>query len=240
VAAFSLLLGEKMSTPGQRVEVVANGVTLATSALAEKTLSFQKSAEGKFALQRLEAPLAGPPDHFEGGFRGRTLAQAAAHAYIYGTGGGEAMTKTGREMAEQMANWGPGVKVSWQVLADTEVSEEILKTKSLVLFGSTSNNRILERIKTQIPIRETDNGYAAGAFSLEQKDASFRLVVPNPLAPGRYVLIFGAMTPEGLLRLKPYAGGGWTPSKVADYLMLDGTGAVKKSGLFADTWEIAD
>jgi len=132
------------------------------------------------------------------------------------------------------------VKVRWPVLADTEVSEEILKKNSLVLFGSTASNRILEQIKEKMPIKETGSGYSAGSFSLEQKDASYRLVAPSPLAPGRYVLIFGAMTAEGLLRLKPYAGGGWTPSKVADYLVLDGTGAVKKSGLFADKWEIAD
>jgi pimeloyl-ACP methyl ester carboxylesterase len=240
VAAFSLLLGDKMVTPRQKIEVVANGISLVTGAAPEKTVSFLKSAEGKFAFHKLDAPLEGPPDHFEGGFRGRTLAQASAHVYVYGTGGGEAMTKASREMAEQMANWGSGVKVRWPVLADTEVSEEILKKNSLVLFGSTASNRILEQIKEKMPIKETGSGYSAGSFSLEQKDASYRLVAPSPLAPGRYVLIFGAMTAEGLLRLKPYAGGGWTPSKVADYLVLDGTGAVKKSGLFADKWEIAD
>ena len=42
-----------------------------------------------------------------------------------------------------LADWGPSVRAKWRVLADTEVTPDLMATHDLVLVGTNATNRVL-------------------------------------------------------------------------------------------------
>ena len=83
-------------------------------------------------------------------------------------------------------------------------------------------------------------GTYAGTQRVAGPDASFRLHYPNPLAAGRYVLVYGAGSAAGLKRFQPPPGpGGRPPSALADYLVLGEDGQTALAGYFKDDWTIS-
>ena len=68
--------------------------------------------------------------------------------------------------------------------------------------------------------------------------ASFRIDYPNPVAPGRFVRVFGAASTPGFERLVSTAPGKG-PSASADYVVVEEDGKVALEGLFRDDYKIA-
>jgi pimeloyl-ACP methyl ester carboxylesterase len=237
VSAFSILLEPGLVPAGQEIEVQLDGKSIYRGRPNDKILSFAPGEDGQIRPHRWEGPTQGPPDHMGADFRSRALAQAAAHVYVYGTNASPEVVKASRELAETLANWGPGVKAAWRVLADTELTENDLKRYNLILVGNAGINRQVARIRDQLPIRDDGDGVQAGGQTVSGKDAAYRLNFYHPLAPGRYIQIYGAGTAAGLDHLRQIAR---TPGVQADYVLLDGEGTVKLAGLFKDRWRIGE
>jgi hypothetical protein len=200
-------------------------------------LSFAKDRRGRWVEKPWVGPAQGPPDHAEANFLGGTLAQRDAHVYVYGTGGEEAANQASEKAARAAADWGPNVRARFQVLADSEVTPEIMDGRSLVLFGTASVNRLVERLAPSLPLRQDATGTFAGARRLGEADAPFRLHHPNPLASSRYVLIYGAASAEGFARLLPPRQP-FLSLPHSDYLVLGPDGKPVLEGYFKDDWTI--
>ena len=158
---------------------------------------------------------------------------------MHGTAGDDEADAATRQTAEALADWGPNVRARWKMVADTEVTPEMMASRNLVLVGNAALNGIVARMADKLPIRQDATGTHAAGRPVAGPDASFRLVHPNPLAPGRYVLVYGAGSAAGLKRLLP-AAGGRPPSPLADYVVLGEDGQTALAGYFKDDWTITE
>lgn len=138
--------------------------------------------------------------------------------HVYGTQNA-AQTEALRAAAERGARgW---VLWSWnlrqQVVADTEVTEDMLQSAHVVLYGTPGSNSVLERVKDRLPIRIESDAVVVGARRFATPDVGVRFIYPNPLAPSRYVIVQGAPTVEGV------AKGNGLPEFLPDYFVYDRT-----------------
>ena len=72
---------------------------------------------------------------------------------------------------------------------DTDVTPEDLRTKNLILFGDPGSNAWIGRIVPRLPVRWTATECAIGGFQVPSAGHALMLIQPNPLAPGRYVVL---------------------------------------------------
>ena len=179
----------------------------------------------------------GPPDHPEAGLRGGSLAQYSAHLYVYGTKGDAAANEASRKAAEAQADWGPNVRARFEVVADKDVTSDLMLANNLVLFGNAKVNQIVAGIEGDLAIRQDDGGTKAGGKRVAGPGASFRLDCPNPVAPGRRVRVFGATSTAGFERLVATAPGKG-PAASADYVVVEEDGKIALEGLFRDDFKI--
>jgi pimeloyl-ACP methyl ester carboxylesterase len=238
LSAFSILLDPEIAPADKPVEVIVNGKPAYKGPATGKALSFAADKKGVFARKPWPGPPVGPPDHQEAGFRGGSLAQYAAHLYVYGTRGDAAANEASRKAAETLADWGPNVRARFKVVADKDVTSNLMLANNLVLFGSAKVNQIVAGIESELPIRQDDEGTKAGGKRVAGPGASYRVDHPNPVAPGRLVRIFGATSTPGFERLVSMAPG-QGPSAYADYTVVEEDGKIALEGFFRDDYDIA-
>jgi pimeloyl-ACP methyl ester carboxylesterase len=239
VSAFTMLLGPALVPPGMPIEVKVNGEAVWRGVPPPAALSLSRGRAGRWVQRAWVGPAAGPTDHPEATFRSVSLAQSGAHVYVYGTAGDPAVTAAARQAAETLADWGPNVRARWKAIPDTEVTPELMASHNLVLVGNAALNRLVAGMADKLPIRQDATGTYAGTQRVASPDASFRLHYPNPLAAGRYVLVYGAGSAAGLKRFQPPPPGSRPPSALADYLVLGEDGQTALAGYFKDDWTIS-
>jgi predicted peptidase len=240
ISAFSILLDPQLVPVGKKVQVQVAGIDAYSGIPSDKTLSFSQLPDGTFAQRKWEGRPIGPPDHMEAGFRSRTIVQADRHLYVYGTGGDPDAQKASKALAEALADWGPEIKVRWKVIADKDITRPEMENYNLVLVGGSTINRIVAQMKEKLPIEENTDKLKAGDQIAKGKDVAYRLIYPNPLAPGRFVFIHGAGTGTGLKNLARLVQASCFPDRNADYLLLDNQGGIRLAGLFKDRWRIGE
>lgn len=238
VAGFSLLLPLPKLPAGRAITVKVGGADVYAGPPAA-TLSFARKGA---AWEKVAAPLASSqPDHAQPGLFGKSLPRTRAHLYVYGSTGDAATTAAARELGERLRDWGDGVKVRFELRRDRDVSDADIAGHDLVLVGGARSNALVARMAARLPIGDGADALVAGSVRVTAADRAYRLVVPNPIATDRRVLIFGADTPAGLAHLDRFVTPGpdpRTPETNTDYLVLDGDGSVRLSGVFRDAWVI--
>jgi dienelactone hydrolase len=239
LSAFSILLAPAIAPAGKPIEVKVNGKSVFRGAPKGDVLSF---AGGKGSWKRTDpwrGPAQGPPDHAEASSRGGSLAQYGPHVYVYGTLGDDATTAASKTTAETLADWGPGVRARWRVLADTEVTPELMSTSDLVLVGTSATNRVLAAL-VGLPLHQDASGTYASGRKVAGPAASYRLLYPNPGATHHRILVYGGASPAALERFRPPRVR-TTPrafSQFADYLVVGEDGSVVLEGYFEDGYTI--
>jgi hypothetical protein len=137
--------------------------------------------------------------------------------HVYGTRNA-ANVNTLRDTANRGANgWPQGVwYLNQRVIPDTEVTDAMMRTHHLALYGSPGDNAVLDRIAAQLPIR-VENG--AVVLSSGQRfagnEVGARFVYPNPLAANRYVLVHTGVTANAVSRTRNL------PDFLPDYVVYD-------------------
>jgi poly(3-hydroxybutyrate) depolymerase len=237
LSAFSILLEPEIAPKGKPLEVKVDGKPVFKGPAAGKVLSFAADKKGVFARKPWPGPPLGPPDHAEAGLRGGSLAQYSAHLYVYGTRGDAAATEASRKAAAAAADWGPNVRARFKVVADKDVTSDLMLANNLILFGNAKVNQIVAGIESELPLRQDEAGTMAGGKRVAGPGASFRLEYPNPVAPGRRVRVFGAASTAGFERLVATAPGKG-PAASADYVVVEEDGKVALEGLFRDDYKI--
>lgn len=237
LSAFSLLLDPAFVPAGRPLEVTVNGQAAWRGVPKTATLSLSRTTPLRWAPKPWVGPALGPPDHAEVNFVGGTLAQRAAHVYVYGTAGDDAANEASRKAAEKLSDWGPNVRARFKAVADTEVTAETMAAQNLVLVGNAAVNRVVARLAPRLPLRQDSSGTFAGTRRVAGPGATFRLHCANPLTPGRYVLIYGASTEAGLKPFLP-APGPPPVSALADYVVIGEDGQTALAGYFKDDWTI--
>jgi hypothetical protein len=171
--------------------------------------------------------------------------------HVYGTQDPEA-TDALREAAERGARGWP--LWLWNhvqpVVADTEVTEEMMRRSHLVLYGTPGANGVLERMASSLPISVTSEGVRVGETLYDGRGVGTRFVYPNPLVSdgrgGRYVIVQAAPTTDGVRR------GHNLPDFLPDWVVYDasttgsrarlisGRGGQIAMGYFDRFWRLAE
>ncbi|MCR4439319.1 MAG: NPCBM/NEW2 domain-containing protein [bacterium] len=129
--------------------------------------------------------LAGPiSDAFNGGF-----------LLVYGTVGRRQENAAAKGEAEAFAEqWQRWQHVSCRVKADRQVTVEDIRNFHLILIGGPYCNLLTERIHGELPIQFRRNGVQVGERRFSGEDVGAALVYPNPLNPGRYVVVLAGVS----------------------------------------------
>lgn len=150
--------------------------------------------------------------------------------HVYGTGKPNE-TEALKRVAEQGARGWP----LWlwrhqqRVIADTQVTEELLRSHHVVLYGTPGSNSVLDSIAAQLPIRVGAQDIAVGDRTLSGTGVGTRFVYPNPRAPQRYVIVQAAPTLAGV------QAGNRLPDFLADYVVFDAKSTQSRPRLVFDS-----
>ncbi|GAB4210581.1 MAG: hypothetical protein OHK0013_31330 [Sandaracinaceae bacterium] len=114
-----------------------------------------------------------------------------------------------------------------RVVADTEVTEEMMRSSHLVLYGTPGSNAVLERVASRLPIRVMGDGVVVGERRFEATGIGTRFVYPNPDAPHRYLIVQAAPTVAAVQR------GNNLPDFLPDWVVYDGRSTQRRARLIS-------
>ncbi|MFA5189349.1 MAG: alpha/beta hydrolase-fold protein [Verrucomicrobiia bacterium] len=128
---------------------------------------------------------------------------------------------------------------------DAAVTNDDIANHNLVLFGDPASNRFLARIADKLPIRWTKDAITVGGKIFSAADHVLVMVYPNPLNPGRYVVLnsghtFGEKEFRGTNALLFPRLGDYAVIKLAKSPTGGLSEEVVLAGLFDDQWQVAD
>ncbi|MBS3761997.1 MAG: prolyl oligopeptidase family serine peptidase, partial [Planctomycetes bacterium] len=76
-----------------------------------------------------------------------------------------------------------------QVIPASEVTENLLKSHNLFLFGTPAENKLTRQIMPDLPITIGEKTIQVRDREYETKKYGFWMIYPNPLSPGNYVVL---------------------------------------------------
>jgi predicted esterase len=106
-------------------------------------------------------------------------------------------------------------RVDQPVMADTEVTDDVMRRSDLVLYGTPGTNAVLERMAASLPIRIETDAVVAGEQRWTGPGVGTRFIYPSPLAKGHYVIVQAGPSIEGV------NGGHNLPDFLPDYVVYD-------------------
>lgn len=75
------------------------------------------------------------------------------------------------------------------VINDTELTDEQIESKNLILFGDPSSNAVIARVYKSLPLRWTKETLEVANKDYAASKHGVSLIFPNPLNPNKYVVI---------------------------------------------------
>jgi hypothetical protein len=100
---------------------------------------------------------------------------------------------------------------------DTEVDDRDIASANLVLWGDPSSNAILRRIADKLPIAWSPQEIKVGDRTFVSCQHALILICPNPLNPGRYVVLNSGFT----FREYDYLNNARQVPKLPDWAVID-------------------
>jgi hypothetical protein len=113
-----------------------------------------------------------------------------------------------RQVASQLAaDWNIGYRGQARVIADNEVTAEIMRTTNLVLVGDAATNKLVSRWAERLPVRYDADGFFVldgSAYPVDKYGILF--AAANPDFPDRSLVIATGMHDRlGMLPRSPLA-----------------------------------
>ncbi|QOY87886.1 prolyl oligopeptidase family serine peptidase [Paludibaculum fermentans] len=147
---------------------------------------------------------------------------------------------TASELSRAIREWRRQFRGDAQVLDDSAVTDDVIASSNLVLWGDPHSNRILARILDKLPVQWTAE---AVVFQGRRYPAATHvpvLIFPNPLNPKKYVVLNSGVT----FREFDNLNNARQVPKLPDWAILDTTqppeehtpGKVVTAGFFNENW----
>jgi hypothetical protein len=146
----------------------------------------------------------------------------------------------GAEEKRAIAEWRRQFRGDAQVRLDKDVTEADIASANLILWGDPGSNQVLARIAEQLPVKWTAQGIVAGTNRYAAETHAPILIYPNPLNPGKYVVLNSGFT----FREYDYLNNARQTPKLPDYAVVDVTtppdarhpGKIVLAGFFNEDW----
>jgi poly(3-hydroxybutyrate) depolymerase len=101
------------------------------------------------------------------------------------------------------------------VIPDSELTEEMMRSRAVVLYGNARTNSVLAEIGGRLPIEVGEDFIGLRGEKLRERGVGARFVCPNPLAPNRYLMVQAGVDTDAVV------SGGRLPIYIGDYLVYD-------------------
>ncbi|MCD6497356.1 MAG: hypothetical protein J7M25_03525 [Deltaproteobacteria bacterium] len=132
---------------------------------------------------------------------------------VYGTKDAT-MTPLLQSIAADMAHFRSS-DVRYPVVADRGLTPDRMASSNLLLIGGAAFNRVTGRLNRFLPIQITASAIRVGSCVYRGSRLGTLFVFPNPLVPGRYIMILEGTSPRALL------AHGLLPRYLPDYVVFD-------------------
>jgi len=76
-----------------------------------------------------------------------------------------------------------------EIVDDADVTEEMIRSKNLILFGDPGSNALLAKVIGKLPVTWTKESIEVNGRKYDPNTHGVSLIYPNPLAPRRYVVV---------------------------------------------------
>lgn len=126
------------------------------------------------------------------------------------------------------------------VLLDSQVTDEVIQRRSLILFGTPQTNSVLARLHDRLPLKIGRERFEVAGKVYAGADLGLVMCYPNPLNPKRYVVIYSG---------KPYGekcGANHKHDLLPDFIVFstrrfsyDDTNEHEVAGFFDMNWRLA-
>lgn len=238
------LLGFSLDpTPAGPLTTVVDGATFPPGAGVR---AFRREPGGAWAEGVPPTPAPGAPVKTAGLAGPLSDFRAKPATFVYGT-------RADGQALEQIAtaerdHWTRGLRLRLPVKADSDLTDEERRTRTLVLLGGGNHNRLAAELGERLPVRLREDGRAVlvGATAYAGPGVGFRVIYPSPWAPGQYVVVVGGTDLAGvrtaslLPELQPdwvVAGPEASPKNGRRGMVLGGR-RVLAAGFFDRRWRL--
>jgi pimeloyl-ACP methyl ester carboxylesterase len=161
---------------------------------------------------------------------------------VYGTGDSFATDFLRHTATQEALRWWLIANGSTEVLPDSEVTDFVIASRNLVLFGGPAENSVSRRIAHALPVHTRDGHMFVAEEDMGDSLAAM-VVFPNPLNPERLTLVRMGTDPEHT-RLASFWGLVSSGAGVPDFLVFDrqvrryGWAGVRAAGFFGPDWGV--
>ena len=160
-----------------------------------------------------------------------------------GTAKHEAVQKwTTSELQHTVEQWRKQFRGDAVVKDDSAISEKVIASSNLVLFGDPTSNSVLAKIIDKLPIAWDEDVVRVGERSFDSAHHAPILIFPNPLNPERYVVLNSGFT----YREFAYLNNARQVPKLPDWAVIDlrtpadslWPGKVVAADFFDESWKL--
>src|SRR5690606_36111981 len=166
-----------------------------------------------------------------------------AFIVVKGTSGTpEELSKINETIEKLNADWRYRYYTDFRIKPDTALTDDDLASFNVILVGSPSTNKLIEKFLQNLPLTVKDNFISIGSETQQGKYLGFYLIHPNPINQERYIAILGFNNPgyfslwrerSGMEAFHDVSDFGWY-----DYKIWDNTAPSKvNEGYFNAFWE---
>ena len=160
-----------------------------------------------------------------------------------GTAANEAVGKWAEaELARAIEHWRRHFRGDARVVNDVDLTDEMIQSSNIVLWGDPKSNNVLARIADKLPIQWTADKVTVGEKSYDAKNHAPILIHPNPLNMNRYVVLNSSFT----FRDYAYLNNARQVPMLPDWAIIDLTtppnpvwpGKVVDANFFDEQWKV--
>lgn len=159
----------------------------------------------------------------------------------------EAWVKNEMSLAE--LDWRTQMRGEVPVIQDSEITEEMIQNKHLILWGDPASNAVLNKIYKKLPLKWDSSGFALIDLDHPDEGSTYPvtqavpvMIFPNPLNPEKYVVLNSGFS---FAAAGSMSNSRQTP-KLPDFAVVDLTADPRKrpdtgileAGFFNENWEL--
>jgi hypothetical protein len=144
------------------------------------------------------------------------------------------------ELDHAIDHWRKQFRGEAIVKDDTDVADADVASSNLVCFGDPSSNKLIARIAGRLPVNWDAQTISLAGKTFPADHHAVAMIYPNPLNPGRYVVLNSGFT----FREYDYLNNARQVPKLPDYAVFDvetsrtprGPGSAVLAGFFDENW----
>ncbi|MEO2014383.1 MAG: prolyl oligopeptidase family serine peptidase [Fuerstiella sp.] len=98
------------------------------------------------------------------------------------------------ELERAIEHWRRHFRGDAQVINDTDLTDDLIQSANLILWGDPSSNSVMAKVAEKLPIKWTSEQISVGGQRFDAAHHAPILIYPNPLNPERYVVCNSSFT----------------------------------------------